>query len=139
MTERTNLLLKFVDLEGAITSTGIPSLKAIFDNLRNYPILALFYLVSREITQLPFPIAIAFHYFLVALLTLLSLTIFAQTALLLTSLAMGLLIQYLPARLQPALKKYKWWFVLVFTNFLFFCFFLAVSISMVIDKVKLNG
>lgn len=116
-----------------------PSLKAIFDNLRNYPILAIFYLVARDIVLLPFPIATAFHYVLMAILIFLSIATFAQSAFLFTALALGFTVGILPEQFRPKGKENQWWFAFFFANFGLFCFGLAFAVFMVIQRIRFIG
>lgn len=139
MSDSPNPFLKFIDLEGVVLSGETPSLKAIFDNLRSYPILVLFFLVDREIPHLPYVVAPALHYLLVALLLVLTIATFAQTAFLFTSLAMGLILAIVPERFRPKGKRSQRWFAWVFANVLIVCFFLAALMFMVIEKVRVNG
>ena len=139
MSDSPNPFAKFIDLEGVWSKSETPSLKAVFDNLRNYPILALFALIAKEISLLQLSLAIQMHYVLLVFLMFFSLATFIQTALLLTALVMGFVIGFLPKRGWIKNEYVQTLFAMVFVGFFFFSFCLAMAISTVIDKVKLNG
>lgn len=135
MNERRSFFSKFIDLDGVWSDARTPSLKTVFDNLRNYPVLAIFYLVAQQMALLQLPWGKQFHYVLLGFLIFFTIATFIQTALLLTGLVIGFLFGLMPKRWIPKEEGVVVLFAVLFGCFFFFCFLLAFVIFIAIQKV----
>ena len=130
-----NQFVKFIDLDGVMSADKSPTLKTIFDNLRNYLILALFYLVAREMVTLQLSYL---HYVLMGFLLIFTVATFIQTALLLTYLIMEFTVYLFPKQFFQKNESVKYLFALILVFLFFLCLLLALAMFSVLSELKIS-
>ena len=120
-----------------------PSLKLVFDNLRCYPILAIFGALINILHSSPDILSVIAFYFLFIIFILLFMATIAQTSVLLTVLAIGIFSTYLVGdivlkRAAANRKLFKWIFYLVSILLLCISIISATAIFKIMMAIKMK-
>ena len=106
-----------LDLDTYTASEKWPSLKLVYDNLRCYPILAIFLSATFTLSKSSSIIELVAFWVLLPLIVLIFIATLAQTAMLFMTLAFGIFITFTspPKSLKAYLKSKEQLLTIIFT------------------------